>query len=319
MFAGLMPSSGKVTRPTGFSPPRETTPQSEASEEPDFDESTAAALREWESIRQAFEIFRANLGPDFDPLGPDLVPTQETPFGLAHSYRTFSIAGLWMNYYMGLISLYRAHPSMPPIAMVAAGLAAPQTMQWAIEVGRIASGLTTEDFSMVASVSTLVGAALIESCFCMFVAGVQVSVGLFVTMLRVSHTHAMFQLQDTAQRHWTVKRLHDIARLTGWQSARQIADGCESAWTRMAQLGRGPPYQRPPEVEHVLPLFNWTKARRIDRKIAEIDGNSPAGTTGGGPDERGKFVLSRSEQSHYALGLLSVEYDLQRLELRDEA
>lgn len=152
---------------------------------------------------------------------------------------------------------------------------------------------------MVASVSTLVGAALIESCFCMFVAGVQ--------------------LLDTAQRHWTVKRLHDIARLTGWQSARQIADGCESAWTRMAQLGRGPPYQRPPEVEHVLPLFNWTKARRIDRKFAEIDGNSPTGTTGGGPDERGKFVLSRSEQSHYALGLLSVEYDLQRLELRDEA
>jgi hypothetical protein len=174
-YPGMMPSSGKVTVPVGFSPPRETTPQSEASDEPDFEESTAAALREWESIRQAFDIFRANLGPDFDPLGPDLVPPQPTPFGPAHSYRTFSIAGIWMNYYMGLIALHRAHPSMPPVAMVAAGMTAHQTGGWANEIGRIASGLTPEDCSNVTGVSTLVGAAFIESCFCLFVAGVQVS------------------------------------------------------------------------------------------------------------------------------------------------
>jgi hypothetical protein len=175
MWAGLVPTSGVVTVPTGFSPPTETTPQSEASENSDFEESTAAALREWENIRQAFEIFRANLGPDFAALGPEFGPPQSSPFGPAQTYRTFSIAGIWLNYYMGLIVLHRAHPSRPPVAMMAAGMAAQETGMWANEIGRIAAGLTTEDCSNLAGISTLVGAAFIESCFCMFVAGIQVS------------------------------------------------------------------------------------------------------------------------------------------------
>jgi len=161
--------------PTGFSPPQETSPKSESSEDVDFEESTAAAIREWESIRQAFEIFRANLGPDFAPLGPDFGPPQPSPFGPARTYRTFSIAGIWMNYYMGLIVLHRAHPTRPPVAMMAAGMAAQETGIWANEIGRIAAGLTTEDCSNLAGISTLVGAAFIESCFCLFVAAVQVS------------------------------------------------------------------------------------------------------------------------------------------------
>lgn len=183
MMAGLVPTSGFVTVPTGFSPPRETSPQSDRSEGVDFDESTAAAIREWESIRQAFEIFRANLGQDFAPLGPDLGPPQPSPFGPARTYRTFSIAGIWMNYYMGLIVLHRAHPSRPPIAMVAAGMAAQETGVWANEIGRIAAGLTTEDCSNLAGISTLVGAAFIESSFCLFVAAVQVRCSdLFMTI-----------------------------------------------------------------------------------------------------------------------------------------
>lgn len=176
MWAGLLPTSGVVAVPTGFSPPPpETSPQSDGSEDVDLDESTAAAVREWESIRQAFEVVRANLGPDFAPLGPDLGPPQPSPFGPARTYRTFSIAGIWMNYYMGLIVLHRAHPSRPPVATVAAGLAAQETGMWANEIGRIAAGLTTEDCSNLAGISTLVGAAFIESSFCLFVAAVQVS------------------------------------------------------------------------------------------------------------------------------------------------
>ena len=175
MFPGLMPSSGRFALPKGFSPPRATSPSRESLEDMDLDASTAEAIREWEAIRQAFEVFRNHLGPDFAPLGPDIVTMPETtPFGPAQMYRTFSIAGIWMNFFMGLIALYRAHPSMPPVAMVAAGMAARQTMPWAMEMARVAAGLC-EDLNSQLSISTMVGSACIESCFCLFVCGIQVS------------------------------------------------------------------------------------------------------------------------------------------------
>ncbi|KAK4678072.1 hypothetical protein QC764_304320 [Podospora pseudoanserina] len=292
-FTGLMPSSGTFDIPKGFSPPRESTPppdSSSSSEEPeDFSTSTAKALQEWESIRAAFELFRSKLGPDFEPMGPDFAPPDMTPFGPALIYRTYSIAGIWMNYYMGLIILHRSHPSMPPIAIYAAGMAAQQTGRWANEIARIAAGLH-EDTTHVSAVSTLVGAAFIESCFCLFVAGVQ--------------------FQSLPQRHFTIRRLRDIARLTGWQSARQIADGCESGWNKAASLGRGPPYHSPPELGPLFPDNIWNRPRRIDRRIREIEASEEA------PD--GKLVLAKTEQAHYALGLLSVERDLDELVIVEE-
>lgn len=86
-----------------------------------------------------------------------------------------------MGLYMGLIVLYRAHPSMPPVANMAVGLMAKDTWEYAAEVGRIAAGLS-EDVSQAASIGTVVAAAFIESCFCLFVAGIQVrSVGVTPT------------------------------------------------------------------------------------------------------------------------------------------
>lgn len=171
-FVGMMPSTGHITIPTGFSPPRETSPQSEVQEEADLEASTAGALREWESICETMELFRTLLGSDFEPLGPEYEPPVSCPFGTALKYRTYSIASIWMNYYMGLIILHRAHPSMPPVAMAAAGLAASQTAPYAIEIGRIVSGL--EDFTKLDKVSTLLGGVAIESSFPLFVASVQV-------------------------------------------------------------------------------------------------------------------------------------------------
>ncbi|KAL2170302.1 hypothetical protein VTG60DRAFT_4981 [Thermothelomyces hinnuleus] len=171
-----MPTSGRVTVPRGFTPPREFSPGSESAstEDMDLDASTAKAMREWEEIRQAFEVFRSRLGPDFEPMGPDFAPPEMTPFGPALVYRTYSIAGIWMNYYMGLIVLHRAHPSMPPVAVAAAGMAAQRTGRWANEIARICAGVH-EDTTHVATISTLVGAAFIECCFPLFVAGVQAS------------------------------------------------------------------------------------------------------------------------------------------------
>ncbi|KAL2159849.1 hypothetical protein VTH06DRAFT_1982 [Thermothelomyces fergusii] len=262
-----MPTSGRVTVPRGFTPPREYSPGSESTEDMDFDASTARALREWEEIRQAFEVFRSRLGPDFEPMGPDFAPPEMTPFGPALVYRTYSIAGIWLNYYMGLIVLHRAHPSMPPVAVAAAGMAAQRTGAWANEIARICAGVH-EDTTHVAAVSTL--------------------------------------FQDLAQRHWTIRRLRDIARLTGWQSARQIADGCETGWERAAEMGRGPPYHSPPELGPLFPDSVWNRPRRIDRRIQEL---------GAGEN---RLVLAKSEQAHYALGLLSVERDLDALDIGDD-
>ncbi len=173
MFPGLLPTTGTFQLPQGFSPPRETSPPDDSGDNIDLDADTAAAVREWEAIRQAFEMFRNRLGPEFNPLGAEHSESEMTPFGPARTYRTFSIAGIWLNFYMGLVVLYRSLPSMPPFAMAAAGIAARQTHTWASEIPRIVAGLC-EDLNNAKAVSMLVGSALIESCFCLFVSGIQV-------------------------------------------------------------------------------------------------------------------------------------------------
>ncbi|KAI1133764.1 hypothetical protein F5Y10DRAFT_4789 [Nemania abortiva] len=333
MFTGMMPASDKVTPPMGFSPPREDSspPPSAAPQyrtDSDLDARTIEALQEWEQIRLAFYEIRKHFGPDFEPLPADIYPAQMTPYGPATHYRTYSIAGIWMNYYMGLIVLHRAHPKMPPVAMLAAGMSAATTMPWALKLAQIAAGLE-ENITRLTVVSTLMGAALIESAFPLFVAGVQ--------------------LQDEAQRHWLVRRLRDIARLTGWQSAHQIADGCESAWSKAAQLGRGPPYKPAPDVEaeaedakevrdrhearkrqaprpppDVAPpgmSWVWGNPRRLDRRILEEDGAMGGSGSGGDGMSTGadgnnkKIVLAKGEKAFYAMGLLTVEQDLEKLDL----
>jgi hypothetical protein len=174
MFPGMLPTGGKVSLPMGFSPPRDSSPQRESTEDIDVELSTQLALHEWNSIRQAFEVLKSQFGPEFEPLASEYTDRRDSPFGPTLQYRTFSVAGVWMNYYMGLIYLHRSHPSMPPAAMMAAGAAAQQTGEWATLIGRIAAGLS-EDCSQMKEITTLMGAAFIESSFCLFVAGVQVS------------------------------------------------------------------------------------------------------------------------------------------------
>lgn len=172
-FPGLMPASGKVTIPKGFSPPRDKTPPSDTAEDMDIEARTAAALQEWEAIRQALELFKAQLGPDFEPMGADLHPASQSPFGPVLNYRTYGIAGIWLNYLMAMIVLHRSHPSMPPVAMMAAGMAARQSAPFAAQIGQIVAGLV-EDCAYVDVVSTLSGAIFIESSFPLFVSAVQV-------------------------------------------------------------------------------------------------------------------------------------------------
>lgn len=178
MFPGMFPGRGNIEFPRGLSPPPESFPSAEnIFDAIDLETSTQKALEEWSSILQAFELFKSCLGLDFDPLSEDVHPPQDSPFGPALTYRTYSIAGIWMNFYMGLVLLHRAHPSMPPFAMVAAHMVAEQTDPYANEIGRLVAGVA-EDWSPESMVSTVQSAAYIECCFPLFVAAIQV--GLFV-------------------------------------------------------------------------------------------------------------------------------------------
>ncbi|PFH59579.1 hypothetical protein XA68_12123 [Ophiocordyceps unilateralis] len=286
-FPGIVPTYGKFRVPMGFSPEMgHSPPQTDPNDDSEAPHSLEAAEHEWDSIRQGFEALESHLSPQFQHLNGEYTDRMETPFGSALQYRTYSIAGIWMNYYMGLIHLYRSRPNMPPAAMQAAQVAAPSTAGYAIQIGRIAAGLA-EDCSRTVDLSTTLAAAFIESCFCLFVAAVQ--------------------LQNNDQRCWVVQRMYDISRLTGWQSAKKIANGCESAWLKAYQLGHGPEYKRPDNLDDV-PVSVWMLPRRLDRRISELDER-----------EETRLVLVRSEQTNLAFGLLGVEGDLDRIELADDS
>ncbi len=278
-FAGMMPGTeGKATLPRGFSPTREESPPSDNGEH-NLEDWTKEAEEEWQEIRAAFSIIEENFGPDFQALGPEHSQPIQSPFGPALQYRTYGIAGIWIMFYVGLILCHRYHPSMPPAATIAAGIAARQTAFYANEIGRIAAAIAPEATAMP-QVSTQVGAGLIEATFGLFIAGVQ--------------------YQDPAQRHWLVQRCFDVKRLTGWQTSNAIAMGCESVWVKTAEAGRGPPYSR--LLEKKIDQSIWyTARRRIDHVISERN-------------DLTKMIVARTDRVHYALGLLGVEEDFENLE-----
>lgn len=287
-FPGMLPTFGEARLPMGFDRQyREPTPPSatsSTSSESDLSRQLLEAEEEWQEIRSMFTFFAEHLGEDFQPLGPEYATPISTPFGLALQYKTSGIAGIWMNFYMGLIACHRAHPSMPPAAMMAAGIAARQTGFMANEVGRIAAALAPEiDVSTMKTVSPFIGAVLIESTAPLFIAAVQ--------------------YQDPAQRLWTVTRLINIARLSGWQTARAIATGCETSWVKTGEAGMGPPWsrkvvERGEEDKEGI----WSTGRRADR----------AGQDRG---FEGELVVARTDRVYYALGVLGLEKDFDRLEV----
>jgi hypothetical protein len=172
-FSGMLPVR-EAKLPMGFEHPRDQAPQNSQSDDIDLEAWGIEAEEEWQEIINTFSVLDDHFGEDFQALGPEFSRPIQTPFGTALQYRTYGIAGIWMNYYMALIACHRAHPSMPPAAMMAAGIAAPRTASIANEVGRIAAGIAP-DCSMTPEVSPGVGAALIESTMCLFISGVQVS------------------------------------------------------------------------------------------------------------------------------------------------
>ncbi|GMG28805.1 unnamed protein product [Aspergillus oryzae] len=279
---GMVPVSGPKRLPLAFV--EATTHAGSVGQDDDDSESLSysEAEQEWESILAAFETFAHALGPYFRPLPSDSAPPISTVFGPALQYRTHTIAVIWGYYYIGRILLHRMHPCMPPAMMVAAGVAAPTTAEFSQIIGKIAAGIYYPQlFNLEAgSLSPTLGSCLIEITVPIFFAAVQFT--------------------DPPQREWTVAKLRTVSRLTGWKASDAILHGCESAWRAAAKQGRGPPYYPQDEaVAHQPPA--WMSATE-----SQTNENS----------ER-RFVKVKPPYVHYAMGVLSLEDDMENLGINE--
>ncbi|KAG0153904.1 hypothetical protein PDIDSM_1283 [Penicillium digitatum] len=97
-------------------------------------------------------------------------------------------------------------------------------------------------------------------------------------------------------RTWTISKLRDISRLSGWKSAEAIAGGCEKAWIVAAKQGRGPPYQRSFETDRER---ERKQERETEAVLQEVE------------DRR--FVTVKLDRAHWAMGIL--EEHIANLEL----
>jgi Fungal specific transcription factor domain len=218
----------------------------------DLEAETNDALVEHAAISNALDIFERSLPPEYQPLPRDAAPPISTPFGPALQYRTHTISCIWAFYYSGRILLARLHPKMPPAAMISAQVAAAQTAAYAQRIGKICAGLYyPQQYNLqTGALNPSLGGALIESTFFLFFAAIQ--------------------FQDPAQRGWTINKLKEIARLSGWQTAAAVAAGCEFAWEATGKAGRGPPYK---------PTMDWRsrddrvgdKAMKNQAKMAKAE------------------------------------------------
>ena len=269
---GMIPNVGPAPMPTAFfSAPRDKLYfASSPTEEIGLETALLEAEKEWQDIRNALEVFQNMLGDEFQPLPADFAPPMATPFGDTIEFRTWSISCIWIMYYTGCIVLARTHPSMPPAAMVAAGVAAPQTAHWARTLGRICGGLQPARSAQALNPS--LGAALMESTLGMFFAAVQ--------------------YQDPHQRKYIIDALRNITELTGWTSSSMIGAGLEVSWTKMAEAGRGPPYKR---------TYNVTWKDESDEDTAPYKGDKQS--------EQRLVVIKPKTREDFAMGIMSMESD----------
>lgn len=284
----------------------------------DLSLATASALAEHAAIVSAFDLFFRCLPEEYAPLRADTAPPISTPFGPALQYRTYPIACIWAFYYVGRILLHRLHPSMPPAAMVAAGVTAHLTRDHAQTVGKICAGLyCPQDWSLqTGNLNPSLGAALMESSFSLFFAGVQ--------------------FQDPAQRGWTVSKLSTIARITGWQTSSAIAAGCEVCWEKMGLMGRGPPYTPTIARGHENERDSGQVRRGEIRREGGGGWVTPGQEKGGALSNKGgkkpvkveeeepdpsinhgrKYIsVNPNARVHWALGIMGVEEDIKKLDL----
>ena len=219
-FFGLAPSRDPVGTTPG-SVPGDAKSANSHIDDIDLESATASAMTEWNSIMAAFKTFTDALGPDFHPIPVNASFADVTPFGNVIVFRNPAVACMWSWYHMAIIVTMRFHPLMPPFATMAVGRAAEKTQQHAIQIGRIVSGISPDLRRQ--PIDPALAGAFTDSSIPLFFAGVQ--------------------YMDADQRRWTIRRLRDVERTSGWASVGLCAKGCETMWEKAAAMGRGPPYE----------------------------------------------------------------------------
>ena len=278
---GMMPSEGPRRMPDAFFDAPRDQLYFPPSPDGEFElaSATAEAEREWDEIQEAFTAFEQCLGPSFAPLPEDAAPPIDTPFGTAIQYRTYHIASIWAFFYTCRVIAARAHPSMHPATMVAAGIMASRTAEWTNAIGRIALGLQPPPSDQPLNPSF--GAALTESMLSLFFAGVN-----FV---------------DAAQRAVTIQRLRLIAERVGTESAALIAAGLETIWVKTAEAGRGPPYARTLSVTG----DEVSTGRKMTRRYATSTENNVV-------------YVPQNTRENWGGGIMSLEEDFDKVKLVDQ-
>jgi hypothetical protein len=281
MFYGMAPLPTTVNLPSSYAsddPQLTPSPKSEKSDY-DIEAATQNALIEWGQLKTALNTFESHLGPHFQPMPADVHPATMTPFGPALFYRSHDIGIIWAMYYMACIIVHRCHPHMPPAAMMAAGIAAPQTRHYATKIGQIIGGIAPP--AMGRDLSPNLGACLCEGSLPLFFSGVQ--------------------YQDPDQRQWLVTLLRNVELRTGWKSVGMVAQGCETAWEKAFEMNRGPLYKRK--------LDQWHVETASDTRVAKITGNYTA-IDHDHPDISGNIPRDhQGTRVHWAMGILGVEED----------
>jgi hypothetical protein len=260
----------------------------------DLKAQTEAALAEHAAIGVGFDLFASSLGPEFQPMGTDGHRSQTSPFGPPMMYRSPEIALIWLHYYVGKILWHRLHPHMPPAAMVSAGVTAHLTKHISQTAGKVAAGLyLMTPGSPSEDLDPVYAGALIESTFPLLFAAIQ--------------------YQEASQRGWIISKLHDIARMTGWQTSGAVAAACEIAWERMGLAGRGPSYTRSLDRDNKDARVNGT-SRRVNVSASQ-DASPEEAESQVFSHDRSLIGKHRQTRVHWALGLLSVEDDIKKLDL----
>ncbi|OAL39324.1 hypothetical protein AYO20_01194 [Fonsecaea nubica] len=270
---------------------KESTPPS------NLEDDTAKAFAEYNEIGKAFDTFAENLGTDFEPL-KQTGPPVGTPFGPALIYKNGAVACIWACYYVGRILLQRLHPEMPPAAVVAAGVTAHLTREYTQMVGQICAGLYSRQlYGQSGALDPSFAGYLMESTFFLLFAAIQYT--------------------DAVQRGWTISKLKDVERRCGWRTSGAIAGACETAWERMAQAGRGPPYERTLAAHDEDIRMSKTSAKSSPASGGPSDAATEQHESEFVNHDRSLIDRSSSTRVHWALGLLSVEEDIQKMALED--
>lgn len=262
----------------------------------DLDKQTAEALSEHAQIGEALEIWRTSLGDQFQSLQAQTGTEIPTPFGPAQRFGDPVLACCWAFYHLAKIMLQRFHPHSPPAMVISAVANASLTKNDAFALLRIYWGILYDQRQLASqgSINPSIVAALQELSFPLIFVAVHV--------------------EEAHQRTALIESFLDMERDAGWKSATASASACETFWTRMGQIGKGPPYER---------TVNYASSQGARRSDQRPRSSAIVSHYGQASEHENRFISHDRElidkyaelRTYWALGMLSVDEDLKKLSL----